>query len=257
MFIFVNKEFNTNMETRNYSFADVDMLIAASTIIETAIENKDFLITKRQAWTDPFFDDLKAKIDSTIKNNLGVDNAKELRKLTSSMKTLQKQAQTALAEFKVQIDMDFKKESQKRDEILNVLGFKDYLKAVQKGNQEALINLLYQFKTNIDLTLQTEITQKGINKATIDVILNFADTIKDTNVNQEKAKSGKKTTTINYITEFNGIYDEVIAIAKIASNFCKDNPTLKEQFSFKKVAKALSASKAAPKKEAKPETPKN
>ncbi len=244
------------MENRNYSFADVDMLIAASTIIETAIENKDFLITKRQAWTDPFFDDLKAKIDTTIKNSLGVDNAKDLRKLTSSIKTLQKQAQTALAEFKVQIDADFKKEPLKRDEIINLLGFKDYLKAVQKGNQEALINLLYQFKTNLDKDLKNDINIKGMNKDAIDVILNFADTIKDTNVNQEKAKSGKKTTTINYITEFNGIYDEVIAIAKIASNFCKDNPTLKEQFSFSKIAKALSASKASPTKAAKPETPK-
>lgn len=245
------------METRNYSFADVDMLITASTIIETAIENKDFLITKRQAWTDPFFDDLKTKIDSTIKNNLGVDNAKELRKLTSSMKTLQKQAQTALAEFKVQIDMDFKKEPQQRDEIMNLLGFKDYLKAVQKGNQEALINLLYQFKTNLDKDLKNDINIKGMNRDAIDVILNFADNVKDTNVSQEKAKSGKKTTTTSYIAEFNNIYDEVIAISQIASKFYKDNPTLKEQFSFKKVAKALSASKAAPKKEAKPETPKN
>lgn len=244
------------METRNYSFKDVDMLIAASTIIETAIENKAYLITKRQAWTDPFFDDLKAKIDTTIKNSLGVDNAKDLRKLTSSMKTLQKQAQTALAEFKVQIDADFKKEPLKRDEILNLLGFKDYLKAVQKGNQEALINLLYQFKTNLDTDLKNDIKTKGININAIDAILSFADTIKDTNVNQEKAKSGKKTTTINYITEFNGIYDEVIAIAKIASNFCKNNPTLKEQFSFSKIAKALSASKASPTKAAKPETPK-
>lgn len=244
------------METRNYAMKDVEMLITASAIIETAIENKEFLITKRATWVDPFFDDLKTKIDNTIKTSLGIDNAKDLRKLTASMKTLQKEAQKALAEFKVQIDADFKKEPTKKEEILNVLGFTDYLKDVQKGNQEALINLLYQFKINLDKGLKTEISKRGMSAEIFETIINFADTIKDTNVNQEKAKSGKKTTTTNYITEFNNLYEEVIAVAKIASNFYKDNPTLKEQFSFSKVAKALSASKAAPKKEAKPETPK-
>lgn len=244
------------MEQRNYSYSDVDMVITSSTIIETAIENKGILIPKRDAWADPFFADLKAKIDATIKKSLGIDNAKDLRKLTSSMKDLQKKAQTSLSEFKVQIDEDFKKDLEKRNEILNVLGFNDYLKTVQKGNQEALINLLYQFKTNLDKDLETDITKKGINKSTIDTILNYADTIKDTNVSQERAKSGKKTTTESYVAEFNAIYDEVISICKIAARFCKDNPTLKEQFSFSKVAKALSASKADANKEEKPEAPK-
>lgn len=244
------------MELRNYPFKDVDMFITASAIVETAIDNKAFLITKRDAWADPYFGNLKTKIDTTIKKSLGIDNAKDLRKLTLTMKDLQKKAQIALAEFKVQIDMDFKKEPEKRNEIVNVLGFNDYLRLVQKGNQEALINLLYQFKTNFDTDLETEITKKGINQSSIDIILNYADTIKDTNVSQEKAKGGKKTITESYITEFNAIYDEVIAIAKIANNFCKDNPTLKEQFSFSKVAKALSASKASPTKKPKTETPK-
>jgi len=240
-------------ETRIYGMKDVEMLLTSSTIIETAILNKVFLIGKRDVWADPFFANLKTKIDNVIKTNLGIDNAKDLRKFTATMNSLQKDARVNLAEFKVQIDADFKKDPTKQAEILNVLGFNSYLKDVQKGNQEALINLLYQFKTNLDKALETEIIKKGINKATIDALLGFADTVKDTNVSQETAKSGKKTTTTNYITEFNNLYEEVIAVAKIAANFCKDNPTLKEQFSFSKVAKALSATKATP---TKPETPK-
>ncbi|MFZ4799863.1 MAG: hypothetical protein ACOYMA_20390 [Bacteroidia bacterium] len=66
---------------RNYKIADVNMLITSSSIIETAFINRAFLIPKRTAWADPFFDDFKTRIDTTIKGNLGIDNAKELKKL--------------------------------------------------------------------------------------------------------------------------------------------------------------------------------
>lgn len=235
---------------------DVEMLLTSSIIVETAIQNKVFLSSKRATWTDPFFTDLQTKIDTVIKKYLGIDSAKDLRKFTATMYTLQKDAKVALAEFKVQIDADFKKDPTKQAEILNVLGFNKYLKDVQKGNQEALINLLYQFKTNLDKGLETEIITKGINKATIDALLGFADTVKDTNVSQETAKNVKSTTTTNYITEFNNLYEEVIAVAKIAAKFYLDNPTLKEQFSFSRVSKAISAEKVSAVKPPKPEPPK-
>ncbi|MFZ4799862.1 MAG: hypothetical protein ACOYMA_20385 [Bacteroidia bacterium] len=157
------------------------------------------------------------------------------------MLVVQKQAQQQLAEIKVQIDADFKKEPAKLAEILNVLGFKDYLRSTQLGNQEAIINLLYQFKTNLDTTLKAEIVAKGTNQSTLDTILTYADLLKNTNVSQENAKGSKKNTTSDYITVFNNLYDDVIAVAKIASNFCKENPSLKEQFSFTKVAANISA----------------
>lgn len=243
-------------ETRIYKMKDVEMLLTSSIIIETAIQNKVFLINKRATWADPFFTDLQTKIDTVIKKHLGIDSAKDLRKFTATMYSLQKDAKVALAEFKVQIDADFKKDPTKQAEILNVLGFNKYLKDVQKGNQEALINLLYQFKTNLDKGLETEIITKGINKATIDALLSFADTVKDTNVSQETAKNVKSTTTTNYITEFNNLYEEVIAVAKIAAKFYLDNPTLKEQFSFSRVSKAISAEKVAAVKPPKTDTPK-
>jgi hypothetical protein len=231
----------TTLIQRNYKIADVNMLITAASIIETAYNNKAFLIAKRDAWADPFFEDFKTRIDSTIKDNLGIDNAKELRRITAEMLVAQKKAQEQLAEIKVQIDADFKKEPAKLAEILNVLGFKDYLRSTQLGNQEAIINLLYQFKTNLDSKLKAEIVAKGTNQSTLDTILTYADLLKNTNVSQENAKGSKKNTTSDYVTIFNNLYDDVIAVAKIAANFCKENPTLKEQFSFAKVAANLSA----------------
>ena len=53
---------------RNYKFKDVDMLVSSSTVLESAIYNKSFLQTKRSTWADPYFDDLKAKIEKATQD---------------------------------------------------------------------------------------------------------------------------------------------------------------------------------------------
>jgi hypothetical protein len=58
-------------------------------------------------------------------------------------------------------------------------------------------------------------------------------------VSQEANKGNRKAITAASITEFNDIYDQVISISKIAGNFYKDKPALKDQFSHSKVANAL------------------
>ena len=51
--------------TRKYNTKDVEMLTATATIIENTIQNKAFLQSKRTTWADPFFDELKDKIQDT------------------------------------------------------------------------------------------------------------------------------------------------------------------------------------------------
>lgn len=228
---------------RLYKTKDVDMLIAASTIIETAIANKALLQTKRATWADPFFEDLQSEIDTTIQNFLGIDSAKDLREATQVVLNIQKQAIKDLAEIKVQLVEDFKSNAARQSEILNQLGFSAYHKAAQKGDQEALINLLYQFKTNLTTTLATEIETQGIAAAALNAIIAHADILKAANITQEGNKGIRKTITAEALTQFNTIYSKVISVSKIAAKFYKDNPVVKEQFSFSKVTKTINASK--------------
>jgi hypothetical protein len=228
---------------RNYNHRDVDMLVTTSTIIENAIANKTLLQSKRTTWADPFFDDLKTRIDSAMHNFLGLDKAKDLRQATQAIAGIHKQAIKDLAECKVQITEDFKADKTKRDELLNQLGFTAYHKEAQKGDQEALINLLFQFKTSLTATLKTEISTKGTSATLLDTIAGYAVTLKNADINQETFKGNKKTITAVALKEFNEIYDQVISICKIASKFYKDEPHLQAQFSYAKVAKALNITK--------------
>lgn len=228
---------------RNYKAKDVEMLLTAATITDSAIENKAFLQSKRSTWADPFFEDFKIEIDKAINDFLGVDNAKELRDSTQVVLTIQKSAMSDLAELKVQIDQDFKSIPAQRNEILNNLGFTAFYTNVKNKDQEALIDLLYQFKTNLSATLRTTIQDKGTAPALLDSIIANAETLKNANIFQEGKKGTRKVLTNEGITVFNGIYNKLMTIAVISAKFFKDQPALKEQFSFSKVKNNLNKKK--------------
>ena len=221
--------------TRKYNNKDVDMLTATATIIDNAIANKEILQSKRITWADPFFSDLKTKIADITETYLGKDAAKQMRDATKIVLQVQSQALNDLAEFKVQIEQDFKNDTSKKTEILTNLGFSNYYKSAKTGDQEGLVNLLFQFKNNLTAPLSAEIVAKGIAQITIDNIIGYAEVLKTANINQETFKGTRKEITDEAITAFNEIYEKVISIARISSTFYKTEKTKQQLFSFAKV----------------------
>lgn len=221
---------------RKYKNKDVEMLTSTETIVKNAMANKAFLQTKRSTWADPFFDDLLTKIDNTTQTYLGKDAAKQMRNATQIVLQFQAQALIELAEFKVQVEEDFKKNAIQKTEILKNLGFTNYHKSAQKGDQEGLVNLLFQFKTNMSPTLIAEIVAKGTAQTTIDKITGYANMLKDANIDQEAFKGTRKEITDEAIQAFNEIYDDVISIAKIAAKFYKTEKTKQDLFSYTKIS---------------------
>ncbi|MDL2224209.1 hypothetical protein LJB92_02730 [Bacteroidales bacterium OttesenSCG-928-M06] len=226
---------------RKYPSKDVDMLTVCATIVENAIANQKFLVSKRRNWVEPFFSYLKSRIDNAFKQFLGIDSASEQRKATQTVTKIQTTALNDLAELKIQIEEDFKGDKPYRDEILKTLGYADYHKQAQARDQEALIQLLYRFRTNLTKELFDEIVAKGTDEATLIQIRTYADQMAEANITQETLKGSRKTITEEALTEFNTIYEEVISIAKIARNFYKGNPAKQDEFSYNKILKKLNA----------------
>lgn len=235
--------------TRKFSTSDVVMLTSSATIVDNAIIHKTFLVSKRATWADPFLPNLLARINTAVQTYIGVDSAKTLRNATQAVQALQTNALGKLSEFNVQITQDFKKVATRKNEILNTLGFKDfYQDAYKNKSQEALINLLFQFKKNMDATLKTEITAKGTSATSIDEIIAFADTLNNANVNQETYKSNRPAITAAAINTFNDIYDDVINVGTISAKFFKTDKAVKESFSFSKLSAAQKSVAVKPKK---------
>jgi hypothetical protein len=226
-------------KNRNYNCPDVDMLMASKTIAESLKANISELSTTRSDWTEQYATDLGTRIDNAIENNLGVDAKKGLRNATTALHAIQAPAMRDLSFFKTQIDDDFKKEPSQKNEILKTLGFSTNLRAVQNGNQEALIRLLYAFKTNITEEMRTEITAKGLAGPLIDKIIDYAATFQQANVTQESQKEMTREISQDTVDIFNGIYDEIIGICKKASNYYRYEPLKKALFTFRKVLRNL------------------
>jgi len=227
--------------TRNYKKKDIEMLTAIEVIIDNAIANKVFLQSKRTTWADPFFDNIKTQIQTTADTHLGRDAARNMRLASQTVYTIQATALTNLSELKIQIDQDYKNTPSDKTEILTNLGFTAYHKQSQKGDQEALVNQLFQYKTNLTPTLKAELIAKGIAETTLDAITTQAQSLKDANIFQETFKGTRKEITNEAITAFNSIYDTVISIANISKNFYKTDPIKKQQFSFTKVTANLNS----------------
>ncbi len=224
---------------RSYSGKDVEMLIATDTIMDSAIAHQEFLESKRTIWKDPFFKDIKTEIETAIQRHLGQDNARDLRAATIAVNRIQTPALFDLAEFKIQIESDFKNDTTQKNEILTTLGFKSYNADAKRKDQEALINLLFQFRTNATPELIEIVTNKGTAPEIFDKITSYADELKNANVLQEGKKGSRKEVTQEAIIDFNNVYNKVIAVAKIAANFFKENQAVKEQFSYAKVKNNL------------------
>ena len=224
---------------RKYKGKDVEMLLAITIIINAAITHKNFLQSKRATWADPYFQNILTEIDQIIQQYLGKDNAKELRNATQNVRAIQIPAIKDIIELKIQIDADFTSNPTLKNEILTTLGFKTSYPKAKKYNQEALIELLYQFNKNLTPDLTTTITTKGTDPLLLNKISTYATQLKDKNVLQENKKGTKKEATQQALIAFNTIYLKVIAIAKIATNLLKENPSAKEQFNYAKVLSNL------------------
>ena len=91
--------------------------------------------------------------------------------------------------------------------------------------------------------LKAEIVAKGTAEITINNIVDYAGVLKNANINQETFKGTRKEITDQAITAFNEIYDRVISIAKISSNFYKSEKTKQQLFSYAKVSANLNNQK--------------
>ena len=215
-------------KNRNYSYKDVNMLTASKIVAGNFKLNIGELSTVRSDWTEQYATDLVSRIDQSIETYLGIDAKKDLRDATSGLSVVQISAKRDLSFFKTQIDDDFKSTPLVRDEILNTLGFSKHLRDVQKNNQESLIQLLYAFKKNMTDTLRNQIADKGLSGTLIDKIMDYAETFKDANANQEGLKQTTKEISKEVVGVFNGIYDEIIGICKKASNYYQFDAVKKE-----------------------------
>ncbi len=216
------------------------MLLASKIITQTLAGNLSDLAIVRNNWTETNVTELSVKIDDGIKNYLDLDKNKELRDITGKLASLQYLVLKDLSLLKAQLEADFVKESK---EIVKKMGYDKNLYRIQKGDWEALIQLISTFKKGISEGLKKQIVEKGTNIALIDRIIGYAYQLKEANITQETLKETCKTLSEKAVTVFNGIHEEIIGVYKIVSNFYWYDELKREQFTFSNVVASMNGHK--------------
>ncbi len=230
-----------NEHKRNYHVKDSVMLIAAATITQSAASQQATFIGADTSYTPDWFDRLRERIDNAAREILGADNAAALRAATIRLEADHDAALHELGLLKAFIESHYKSNPARRTELLNHLGFNTYHTDATRRKQEAMGHLLKRATEGIDASLKDELTENGLPPERISALRNFANTYMSENSAQEGFKDDRRELTANQLTELNAIYNEVIALCTYGHRLFKDNPALRDRFSFTKVADRQSA----------------
>lgn len=239
---------NSNQVKRLYSMPDAVMLTAGGVIVENALDNKEFLLSKRSNWKDPFLTDLQKRIKDAFKDILGINQFVESNSLTIDLKKSIDEVKLKLKSFKKQVEIDFE-DDQREKQILDSLGFSLFEKA-RNNNQQALVELLSTFDKNLTPELIKEITNAGTDESYMVDIRKYATILSDKNISQEKSKSDKKEITQEGVIELNNIYSLVMKVSKTAAALYeeKKDRLMVEKFTMEKIKNNITGGKRSSKK---------
>lgn len=190
-----------------------------------------------QEWLDKFYGDI-----DLMSKKIGVKANEQQRVSTTNVRNVQVDALETALTIKNQAERGFKNDKARLDELMDLLGYKaNWIKA-NKGNQNALIELLHTFNNHADSNLYNELTAHQVAAAHIDKMKEFAQTMNKANVAQETLKSATPVLTAGTNEALNELYDRAIDICSAGKVVFRKDTVKKALFSFEKLTVQQGAS---------------
>jgi len=230
------------METKRLFTPKVStFLIAAATIADAALDHVAALQEQDASINKSFLANLRTRIDTAIKNILGADNAKALRKSTAELLDTHTKAKYDLHLTKVFVENKYAGDDMRRNELLNNLGFHAFYTAAARGTQYAMGQLLSRLDNNLTPGIEAELIGKGLPQPRILALRKYAAIYTNTNIKQEGNKDARKEGTDANVKELNAVYTEIISICKLAQLVFKRFHVVHDSFVFTKVVRQQSS----------------
>ncbi len=228
---------------RIYGCKDEVMLTVLSVILDNAADDVAILIKRNPNWTMAFIVALKARVNDAFINVLGIDPLSNQRDATDVVLEIQDEVLSLLRSFKLFLNPVFGENIDRKEEVLNKLGFTKFFPKANKKNIPALVELLYQFQRSMmDADLKAEITaSKDISVDDITNITKIADDLKQKNVTQKSLQSSVPAVTADGILTLNKLYTAVNTnFAKLVVNFFKmEKPARANAYRFNVIKKLI------------------
>ena len=223
---------------RKFNYKTLPMLIAALTVADYFEQHKEAFVNEMPAWDDPYIANFQAAVELILAKYFGIKSKEDLQKQTRLVNELTVQAREDLEMVKTQIERGFRTNPHRINELMKLLGYKEFWNQASHNNQSMMIGLLLAFSNHLDAALRAELEENQVNAARLTNILSYAGQLNQANVTQESLKGSSKLDTQEAVTALNNIYDQAIDICSIAKKLFKKDKLKRELFVFSRIVKS-------------------
>ncbi len=216
---------------------DFNMLIACNTIAENFASNINELRKINHAWTDKFVNKLLMQVEEAFAYYLDLEANRKIQDMQNKLNSIQIQALRAICFLKTRIDITYANDEARKNYVLDQLGFKLYLQAVEQKDAEALIELLSKIRKNLSDDITKELIKNHSDQTFIERISLFAAKLKKINRSHNALVATKKLTTKGAVGIFSDLYLDILTISKQIKDFYKNQPEKAKMFDYNYIVK--------------------
>jgi len=227
------------MVTREYPYSDALMLAGGKAIAANLRYCIKELSEIRSLWTRGYITSLDSRLDDAFTEILGFS----LPEIHQFIKfdiydSLQKVA-FDLSCLKIQIEVDFQRNAQKKSGYLTMLGFNLYPQKISSLSEEERIAVLEHFATNLTVDIRNKLVSNGVNPDLLDRLTSQAKVLDEMKQVQATLMLPNRELSELQVATLCSLYNEVIGICTIASTFFEKKSKKCELFTFSVVIDKL------------------
>lgn len=224
-------------EAQSFRGTRTQMLLCCGIITRFAIEDaiQAKLQTYDGTYTPTWLTEHQDRIEQAMTNIIGFSPSSNLLSRTIELLALQDEAYKQVSLLQVLLKNKFAKDPEQLNRQLSDLGFTEFLKGAQDGNQSALLALVTRINQMVNQDADRYdllVNQQKIGAVVFEQIKNYASALLELNQTQEMAKEEKAEHTSTGKAELLDIYNETIKICKLGYTLFHDEPVIRNRFSY-------------------------
>ncbi len=228
---------------KDETFNDFRMLLTCKTIAEDLALHIKELQQVNPVWTEGFSNELLNRVDSAFDYYLGLESNRRIEDVRNKLNHIQAQALRAIAFLKTRIDIAYAFNERKKNEVLNKLGFRQYLQAVQDKDTTALLDILSRIHENLSDSIRKDLIKNPSDEAFLMRITQFATRLRKANLSQQSLMATKKAIAENALKTYRELVYTLLEISQMATSYYKKDPQKASMFDYSpELMKYLSSS---------------
>ena len=214
---------------------DLEMLMTCKIIAENFYVKQPELSNYNPFWTMDFVNTLKRRIERAFNYYLGLETNRQTAQAQNKLNHIQAQALRAVAFLKTRIEVIYALDPKRKEEVLEKLGFKLYLAAIQDRDTLKLLDLLSNIRDNLTGNIKDDLVRNESDNTFIERISQYATKLQRANQSQTSLLATRKAIAEEAKEIYNELLLEVLEICKGASEFYKNQPDKVKLFDYSRI----------------------